>query len=113
MLTFQGTTTYNVNNLNQYTNVTYPRNGSQTETVNFVYDDNGNILQDDKRAYQYDYRNRLIKATNLQNGEIITFSYDILNRRTQKTDRSKSWKWVYSFHDVAEEDRYMNASMTA
>ena len=113
MLTYQGTTTYTTNNLNQYTDVTYPRNASQTETVTYIYDHNGNILQDDKWEYQYDYRNRLIRAEHMQNGEVLTFKYDVLNRRTQKTNRSKSRQWIYTFHDVAEEDWFMNGNMSA
>ena len=113
MLTFAGNSAYTVNNLNQYTTVTYPKNPAQQTTANLNYEKNWNLLEDDNFQYQYDYRNRLIRAKNKQNHEILTYKYDALNRRTEKTNRSKARKRIYTFHDVAEEDWYMNKSMSA
>ena len=50
----------------------------------YTYDANGNITSDgDLWTYQYDYRNRLVKATYGMGGE-ITYTYDAFNRLVRR-----------------------------
>ena len=47
----------------------------QTETTNnYQYDKNGNIISDSINVYEYDYNNRLTKATT--SDSTITYTYD-------------------------------------
>ncbi|MDD2870581.1 MAG: hypothetical protein PHS49_01205 [Candidatus Gracilibacteria bacterium] len=64
------------------------------ENIDYLYDNNGNLKQDNKYKYYYDYKNRLVKATNLVDETIVEFSYDVLNRRFQKTTSEKVINYV-------------------
>lgn len=67
------------NAMNQYTSA--PGFGT------FVYDENGNMVEDGSRTYGYDGENRLI--TIMQTGSTtITYSYDYLGRRISKSGGS-------------------------
>ncbi|MCK5591577.1 MAG: hypothetical protein KAI72_06445, partial [Candidatus Pacebacteria bacterium] len=69
-----GTTThYTVNGLNQYTFV---------GGLSISYDYNGNMTDDWTNAYEYDYENRLTKATTANN--IVEYEYDAFGRRIGK-----------------------------
>lgn len=69
-------TNYSSNNVNAYTNI--------TGGLNFTpqYDDNGNMLNDDKHTYQYDYNNKLVSVDET----VGTYKYDALGRRIAKNN---------------------------
>ena len=67
-------TNYTSNNVNAYTNIT----GGLSFTPQ--YDDNGNMLNDDKHTYAYDWNN---KQVGVDNGA-VTVKYDALGRRIAK-----------------------------
>ena len=67
-------TNYTSNNINAYTNIA----GSLNITPK--YDDNGNMLNDDKHTYKYDYNNKLVSV----DGTDGTYKYDALGRRIAK-----------------------------
>ncbi|PID76196.1 MAG: hypothetical protein CSB22_00370 [Deltaproteobacteria bacterium] len=104
--------TYTGNNLNQYDTIT--TGGS---TVSLTYDDDGNMITYDGVSYQYNGENRLIAVQPLapaENDTKVTFIYDFLGRRVQKTTyayRAGTWvkqstkKFVYDgWHLIAELD---------
>jgi len=91
-----GATQYSGNELNQYLAT------SGVENQSFAYDDNGNIVNNGKYAFQYDYKNRLIKVWT---GEttIAQYSYDLLGRRISKTVGSAMTTYIYSNNDILAE----------
>lgn len=69
-------TNYTSNNVNAYTSIT----GGLSFTPQ--YDDNGNMLNDDKHTYAYDFNNKLVSVD--ENGS--TYKYDALGRRITKNN---------------------------
>jgi RHS repeat-associated protein len=70
-----GSTTAGYNNLNQLRDF-----GSRA----YVYDRNGNVLDDGLRTYTWDAENRLLSVTSKANSALkTTFRYDGLGRRTE------------------------------
>ena len=69
-------TNYVSNNVNAYTSIT----GGQSFTPQ--YDDNGNLLNDDRHTYAYDWNN---KQVGVDDGA-VTVKYDALGRRITKND---------------------------
>lgn len=69
-------TNYTSNNVNAYTNI--------TGGLNFIpqYDGNGNMLNDDKHTFVYDYNNKLVSADN----NASTYKYDAFGRRVGKNN---------------------------
>ena len=69
-------THYTSNNVNAYTNI--------TGGLNFTpqYDDNGNMLNDDKHTYAYDFNNKLINV----DATASSYKYDALGRRIAKNN---------------------------
>ena len=69
-------TNYTSNNVNAYTNI--------TGGLNFTpqYDDNGNMLNDDKHTYAYDFNNKLVSVDEI----VGTYKYDALGRRIAKNN---------------------------
>lgn len=67
-------TNYTSNNVNAYTAIT----GELSFTPQ--YDDNGNMLNDDKHTYAYDYNNKLVSVDQT----VGTYKYDALGRRIAK-----------------------------
>ena len=67
------TTTFSVNSRNQYTSA-----GGESP----VYDRNGNVVQLHGAVMQYDYENRLRKAT-LPYGAVVEYVYDASGRKTE------------------------------
>ena len=69
-------TNYTSNNVNAYTSI--------TGGLNFTpqYDDNGNMLNDDKHTFAYDYNNKLISVDQT----VGTYKYDALGRRIAKNN---------------------------
>ena len=69
-------TNYTSNNVNAYTNIT----GGLSFTPQ--YDENGNMLNDDKHTYAYDYNNKLVSVDQT----VGTYKYDALGRRIAKNN---------------------------
>ena len=67
-------TNYAANNMNAYTSV--------SGKLSFIphYDDNGNMLNDDKHNYAYDWNNRQVGVDDVA----VTMKYDALGRRIAK-----------------------------
>ena len=82
-------TNYSSNNVNAYTNI--------TGGLNFTpqYDDNGNMLNDDKHTYAYDFNNKLVSVDQTAG----TYKYDALGRRIAKN----STLFYYVGNQVVEE----------
>ena len=56
-----------------------------------TYDAAGNLTTDkDGYKYTYDYENRIINIKNSSDTDIVTYTYDALNRRIKKTDHITS-----------------------
>ncbi|MCE0498141.1 MAG: RHS repeat-associated core domain-containing protein [Methylacidiphilales bacterium] len=74
------------NYVNEITGVTDTTGGTPTTTP-FVYDKNGNLVNDGIRKYQYDAFNRLIQIKSVTGDQpvVAAYLYDTLNRRIQKT----------------------------
>ncbi|PZM85607.1 hypothetical protein DLH72_01870 [Candidatus Gracilibacteria bacterium] len=85
-----------VNNLNQIVS---------KQDQNFSYDLEGNLQQDPNKKYFYDYKNRLIQVTDLQDNIIVTYSYDVLGRRLSKTLADATIiKYTYSGKNIILEE---------
>lgn len=69
-------TNYTSNNVNAYTSI--------TGGLNFTpqYDDNGNMLNDDKHTYAYDFNNKLVSVDET----VGTYKYDALGRRITRNN---------------------------
>jgi RHS repeat-associated protein len=49
------------------------------------FDANGNLLEDDRRTYAYDFRNRLVEVRDRASGAVIAhYAYDAIDRRIAK-----------------------------
>ncbi|MBX9809531.1 RHS repeat-associated core domain-containing protein, partial [Candidatus Gracilibacteria bacterium] len=100
-----GVINYTTNNLDQYTLLT-----GSILSGSITYDNNGNLKINTNRTYIYDYNNRLIQV-NIGTGILAKYKYDILGRRTQKIDYSKSSTnpestlYVYSQNNIISEYR--------
>jgi len=67
---------YSVNARNQYT---------ERAGVTRRHDANGNLLEDERFAYAYDYRNRLVSVAAVgSGGPVARYRYDSQNRRVRK-----------------------------
>ena len=82
-------TNYTSNNVNAYTSI--------TGGLSFIpqYDDNGNMLNDDKHNYAYDYNNKLVSVDQT----VGTYKYDALGRRIAKNNIS----FYYAGYQMVEE----------
>lgn len=56
-------------------------------TVAWVYDANGNVVEDGRHTYQWDAENRLIRITSQSTGHISEFRYDGLSRRVAVVEK--------------------------
>ena len=69
------------------------------------YDLNGNLTQKSTQHNVYDYKNRIVKAT--EGSSTVNFKYDPLGRRIQKDvtsgSQSKTTNFYYAGHQVIEE----------
>jgi len=86
-------TAYVPNNLNQYQSV----NG-QT----YTYDPKGNLTNDGTNTYQYDYENRLIKATVIASSSEAIYAYDPLGRRITKEIASTKTLFIHDQDNLLE-----------
>ena len=69
-------TNYTSNNVNAYTTIS----GGMSFTPS--YDGNGNVLNDDKHQYVYDYNNKMVSVSD----KSVTYKYDALGRRIAKNN---------------------------
>ncbi|MDD4151812.1 MAG: DUF6531 domain-containing protein, partial [Candidatus Gracilibacteria bacterium] len=122
---------YTNNSLNQYTSLeSYQEkdenDNKKNKVKNFLYDNNGNLIQDNKQKYFYDYRNRLVKVEGLTNRDekhnhhdrdeketkiIAKYSYDTLGRRVEKIvyeDREENEviKYTYTGNNAILEETF-------
>ena len=97
------TTTYTANNRNAYSAV------SGTSNYTPQYDLNGNLAQDDRHTYTYDFDNHLISV---DNDNTATYTYDALGRRIRKQIGSTVVNYYYSGGQIIEE-RAGNDQVTA
>lgn len=65
-----------------------------------TYDANGNLTNDGTNTYVWDARNRLVS---ISGGNLATFHYDALGRRTNKTIGSIASQFLYDGNDIAAE----------
>ncbi len=86
------TTSYSINNLNQYTWV---------GTTNLSYDTRGNLTGDGVWTYGYDSMNRLISAS--KTGSTASYFYDGLDRRLAKIVNGVMTSYVYSGRNLIQE----------
>lgn len=85
-------TNYTSNNVNAYTNI--------TGGLNFTprYDDNGNMLNDDKHTYAYDYNNKLVSVDQI----LGIYKYDALGRRIAKNNTLFHYTWNQLVEETSE-----------
>lgn len=99
--TATGTTSYAVNNLNQYTSV---------GAASYAYDGDGNLTSGNG-IYLYDAQNRLMSAS--VGGNVDSFFYDSKNRVVQRTVNGVNTYLIYDGWDLIEErDASGNLSAT-
>ncbi len=93
------TTTYitNGNSLNQYDSV---------GGVNYLYDNNGNLIDDGIYLYQYGVENRLLSVKlKVDNSSVADYHYDYQGKRIEKIVDSSITRYVYDGgHVLAEYD---------
>ncbi|MBU1030772.1 MAG: hypothetical protein KKB65_06065, partial [Nanoarchaeota archaeon] len=65
------------------------------DNSNLKYDAVGNLVQDDKYKYSYDFENRLIKVTSLTNAVVEEYVYDYLGNRIKKTNTEGTTIYIY------------------
>ena len=83
------------NNMNEITKV---------DGVSYLYDDNGNLINDGTNTYEYDYENRLVKVTEKLGGIILgMYKYDSLGRRIEKQAAGDTISYYYDENRVIEE----------
>jgi RHS repeat-associated protein len=85
-------TSYSINNLNQYTSVA---------GTNLTYDTRGNLTGDGVWTFGYDYENHLVSAA--KSGMTVNYAYDALGRRISKTVNGTTTRYVYSGDNLVEE----------
>jgi len=95
-----GASPYSYNNSNQLTS---------TPSATFTYDSNGNTLTKVESSgtvitsYAWDFENRMTSVTLPNGGGVVSFQYDPLGRRVQKTFGSSITNYVYDGSGIAEE----------
>ena len=68
------------------------------------HDDNGNLIDDNANAYEYDYENRLVKVTRKSDSVLLgEYRYDALSRRVEKETSGVVTGFVYDSARVIEE----------
>ncbi|NIM11129.1 MAG: hypothetical protein GTO45_04005 [Candidatus Aminicenantes bacterium] len=70
------TKTQSINNMNEYETFASTRQ---------VHDNNGNLIEDGKYLFTYDFANRIIKIRRKKDNSLVSrYTYDAFNRRTSK-----------------------------
>ncbi len=68
-----------------------PDNQVMTQnSLNWIYDANGNVLDDGKNSYLWDAENRLIQITSKMTSHISKFTYNGLSKRTSISEASSA-----------------------
>lgn len=98
-------TSYSSNNLNQLLS---SNNG--TQTINFTFDNNGNLLFDGRFHKTYDAEGRLLKDS-ASPINVITYGYDALNRRVRRNANGISVRYGFSGFSLIEEINPSNGSL--
>ena len=79
-------------------------NGSSgNSTVTYLYDENGNTLDDGRHSYSFDAHNRL---SNVDAGATATYAYNALSQRIRKQTAAGTVDYAYDLngHLIAETD---------
>ena len=75
---------YTRNEMNEYTRI-YPGYGAAFSTRRRAYDENGNLTDDGRRRYHYDFRNRLVEVRQGPSDTLVVqYLYDALGRRGER-----------------------------
>lgn len=90
-------TTYITNNLNQLT-----RKTNSSEDIQYLFDDNGNLIFDGKFLKKYDIEGRLT-LDSLSPTHFTRYSYDAFGRQVASTNGITSWEQFYSGSSIIEE----------
>ena len=90
------TNSYEVNELNQYTNLT---DGGASSTL--TYDSDGNLLSDGTWTYIWNSENRLILASNAST--VVENTYDYQGRRIMKTANGVTNRFLYDGWNMIHE----------
>lgn len=109
--TTNNSTSYTVNNLNQYPTVGSQTTGGtncQGATQGLSYNCNGNLTFDGTYTFTYDAENRLLTAS--KTGLSASYSYDPVGRRTQKSGTGVTQTFYLSdgTDEIAEYDTSSN-----
>ncbi|MDD3145060.1 MAG: hypothetical protein PHV23_03020 [Candidatus Gracilibacteria bacterium] len=83
-------------------------------SLNYTYDNNGNLKNDGEKTFSYDYKNRLTKVET-GSGIIAQYSYDVLNRRYLKETENEKVEYIYSNENILQEittDEITNTTIT-
>ncbi|MCP1155010.1 DNRLRE domain-containing protein [Peribacillus frigoritolerans] len=80
--------------------------GNQIETKNgkgYQYDDDGNLLQDEKFKYEYNALGYQTRVTDLQGNEVARYDYDEAGLRTKKIIGKKTHEYYYDGNQLTLE----------
>ncbi|MDD5198376.1 MAG: hypothetical protein PHC88_01110 [Terrimicrobiaceae bacterium] len=84
---------------------------SGASTATYTYDNNGNLLSDGTKSYEWDAENRLTKITVGSN--VYEFAYDGFNRRvSEKLNGSTTRTWIWSGLRIVEERNATGTTVT-
>jgi RHS repeat-associated protein len=67
---------------------------NETQKISFIYDKNGNLLNDGQKEYQFDIVNQMESTTDAS-GNQVSFSYDNEGKRISKTTSTGTVKYHY------------------
>ena len=84
------------------------------ELHEYVYDRNGNLVDDGTQSYQWDYANRLRQVVRIEDGQTIAkYEYDAFNRRVSKevTNVPGQDGFTRFFHDGQHEVEEWNGTV--
>ncbi|MDD3793830.1 MAG: M15 family metallopeptidase [Candidatus Gracilibacteria bacterium] len=90
---------YETNILNQYTTLS---GSTLSGSLNYTYDNNGNLKNDGEKTFSYDYKNRLTKVET-SSGIIAQYSYDVLDRRYLKELENEKVEYIFSNENILTE----------
>ena len=91
--------TYTTNTLNQYTTLSW------ATSTTYIYDDNGNIINNGTYTFIYDYKNRVVEVQDANNTTVVEYTYDVLGRRLQKQTADTTTNYIYSNKNTLEETK--------
>ena len=78
--------------------------------MSYIYDNNGNLIDDGNNTYEYDYGNRLLRVTRNSDNVILgEYKYDALGRRIEKQVSGVGTIYIYDdIEDKIIEEHYNN-----